>query len=160
MIPTRRPGCWQSSEVSVATAHSEPASLLPLAVVTWVRSRGGRATIDIIESCGITIFLCCWSSLCVNFPSVGDGVFVQLCDKWYLACIGMLGPEILFALAFGPARLRLPLRKQIPRGRIQVLDHAICLSRRDGGLCVQCPHEAIICGCSRCAEYWTNDFSC
>jgi hypothetical protein len=75
-----------------------------MAIVTWVPSPNGRGTLDIIISCGATIFLCCWSSLCVNVPSVGDGTFVQLCDKLHLACIGMLGPELLFILALGQYR--------------------------------------------------------
>ncbi len=54
-----------------------------------------------IRSCCATIIHCCWSSLCVNVPAIGDGTFLQLCDRLYLACIGMLGPDILFGLALG-----------------------------------------------------------
>lgn len=72
-----------------------------MATVGWVHSPDGRGTLNIIWSCVATVILCCWSSLCVNVPTRGEGQFWQLCDKFNLACVGILGPEWLFALALG-----------------------------------------------------------
>lgn len=72
-----------------------------MSTLGWVSSPDGRGTIDIIWSCLVTITLCCWSSLCVNAPARGEGQIWQFWDKVNLACIGLLGPEFLFALASG-----------------------------------------------------------
>ena len=67
----------------------------------WVSEPDGRGTMTIIWSCTVTIALCCWSSLCVNAPARGEKHRWHLLDKFNLACIGILGPEFLFALALG-----------------------------------------------------------
>ena len=72
-----------------------------MSTLGWVQSPDGRGTIDIIWSCLVTITLCCWSSLCVNAPARGEGQVRQLIDKINLACIGLIGPEWLFALSLG-----------------------------------------------------------
>ena len=72
-----------------------------MSTLGWVSSPTGRGTLDIIWSCTVTITLCCWSSLCLNAPSRGEAPFWQLCDKFHLASIGILGPENLFLLALG-----------------------------------------------------------
>ena len=35
----------------------------------WTSSPNGRGTVDIIWQCSSTIFLCCWTVLCLNVPS-------------------------------------------------------------------------------------------
>ena len=67
----------------------------------WVSTPNGRGTMDIIWSCVITVGLCCWTSLCLNAPARNDGRWQQLHDKVNLACLGLLGPELLFILALG-----------------------------------------------------------
>jgi len=67
----------------------------------WTGSPNNRGTSDIIISCGFTIILCCWTSVCPNLPAVDDSKWAKLRDKFDLSCIGLLGPEILFALSLG-----------------------------------------------------------
>jgi hypothetical protein len=67
----------------------------------WVSGQNQRGTMDIIWSCVLTIFLCCWTSVCPNIPSLSDGRWDQFRDKFNLACIGILGPEFLLGIAAG-----------------------------------------------------------
>ncbi|KAK2754576.1 hypothetical protein FQN54_006977 [Arachnomyces sp. PD_36] len=67
----------------------------------WVSSPNERGTLDIVWSCALTIFLCCWTSVYPNIPAIGDGQWDRFRDKFELAALGMLGPEFLFALALG-----------------------------------------------------------
>lgn len=67
----------------------------------WVSQTSGRGTLDIIYSCTLTIFLCCWTSVYPNIPAITESSWDQLRDKIHLACLGILGPDFLFALALG-----------------------------------------------------------
>ncbi|KAF2006875.1 hypothetical protein P154DRAFT_421214 [Amniculicola lignicola CBS 123094] len=67
----------------------------------WVGQSEGRGTLDIILSCSITVFLCIWTSVCVNVPSPEPGVPAVLRDRWYMFCLGLLGPEFIVLLAAG-----------------------------------------------------------
>ncbi|KAN0081101.1 hypothetical protein V8E54_004305 [Elaphomyces granulatus] len=70
-------------------------------VLGWVHEPDGRGTWTIISTCLLTIFLCCWTSVCPNIPSKKDGPTERLRDKIDLACIGLLGPEFLLMLSLG-----------------------------------------------------------
>ncbi|KAI9727230.1 MAG: hypothetical protein M1834_008490, partial [Cirrosporium novae-zelandiae] len=67
----------------------------------WVPQTDGRGTLDIIWSCTITIFLCCWTSVCANIPATTDSPWNWFRDKLGLACMGILWPDFLFGLALG-----------------------------------------------------------
>jgi hypothetical protein len=67
----------------------------------WVPQPDGRGTLDILWSCIITIFLCCWTSVCANIPGRNDTLMERFWDKLNLACLGIIGPEFLFTLAMG-----------------------------------------------------------
>ena len=67
----------------------------------WVHQTNGRGTLDIIWTCTLTIFLCCWTSVCVNVPAITDTRWDQFRDKFNLACLAMLGPDFLCVLAVG-----------------------------------------------------------
>ncbi|KAE9376095.1 hypothetical protein N431DRAFT_371135 [Stipitochalara longipes BDJ] len=67
----------------------------------WTGSPNGRGTIDIILSCLFTIILCCWTTVCPNLPALTDRRLARFRDKFDLACIGLLGPEVLFGIALG-----------------------------------------------------------
>lgn len=69
--------------------------------VGWTPQVNGRGTIDIIWSCTLTIFLCCWTSVCVNIPALNDSRLDRFRDKFYIALIGILGPDFLLILAMG-----------------------------------------------------------
>ena len=67
----------------------------------WVPQTSGRGTLDIIYSCSLTILLCCWTSVYPNIPAITDSSWHQFRDKLHLACLGILGPDFLFALSLG-----------------------------------------------------------
>ena len=66
----------------------------------WASSPNGRGTLDIVWSCLATILLCSWTILCLNLPPPQDGWWKRTRRKlWYMA-LGILGPEVIFQLAF------------------------------------------------------------
>ncbi|CEI67908.1 unnamed protein product [Fusarium venenatum] len=72
--------------------------------VGWMPSPDGRGTYDIIFTCLVTTFLCCWTSVYTNIPAPGDSVWTSIRDKLGLACLGLLGPEFIivhWAKVFG-----------------------------------------------------------
>ena len=68
---------------------------------SWTASPSTRGTIDILKTCLLTIFLCCWTSVCPNIPGPNDGKWTRLRDKASMACLGLLGPEFLLTIASG-----------------------------------------------------------
>lgn len=67
----------------------------------WVPQNGGRGTLDILLTCIFTIFLCCWTSICVNIPGETETKSQRFLSKLKLACLGILGPDFLLLLAIG-----------------------------------------------------------
>ncbi|THC88292.1 hypothetical protein EYZ11_012264 [Aspergillus tanneri] len=67
----------------------------------WVAEPDGRGTWSILSTCLLTIFLCCWTSVCPNIPANSDNYWACVRDKFHLACLGILGPEFLLMLAMG-----------------------------------------------------------
>ena len=67
----------------------------------WVPQNGGRGTLDILLKSIITIFLCCWTSVCVNVPKQTDTRWQRFWDKMKLAGLAILGPDFLLMLAIG-----------------------------------------------------------
>ncbi|EXJ55963.1 hypothetical protein A1O7_08894 [Cladophialophora yegresii CBS 114405] len=67
----------------------------------WVAQPNGRGTFDLLVSCAVTVFLCGWSSICVNVPASEQSKWDIFWDKWHLFCLSMLGPEFVFMLALG-----------------------------------------------------------
>ena len=67
----------------------------------WTPQVNGRGTLDILWACALTIFLCCWTSVCVNVPSLKDGRIDRFRDKFFIALVGILGPDFLMILAMG-----------------------------------------------------------
>ncbi|KAI9699083.1 MAG: hypothetical protein M1836_003272 [Candelina mexicana] len=67
----------------------------------WTPSPDGRGTIDIIWSCVLTVSLCSWSVLCLNFPAPGDSYWQKTRRKFYLTGLGIVGPEFIFQIALG-----------------------------------------------------------
>jgi len=59
----------------------------------------GRGTLDILQSCLITIILCSWSVLFLNVPSEHDGLWdsLQIKARWMLFSI--IFPEVLIGIA-------------------------------------------------------------
>ncbi|KAF4624523.1 hypothetical protein G7Y89_g13645 [Cudoniella acicularis] len=67
----------------------------------WTSGPNGRGTTDIIYSCGITMFLCSWSVLCLNVPGPNDSQFRLFRRRIYVTALAFLGPEFLFQIALG-----------------------------------------------------------
>ncbi|KAJ5084629.1 hypothetical protein NUU61_009208 [Penicillium alfredii] len=65
----------------------------------WVDEPNGRGTMDIIWSCCFTMFLCSWSSLCLNVPGPNDSQWKILWRKACLTALALLGPEFIFQIA-------------------------------------------------------------
>lgn len=84
--------------MSIELGNDTNAGLL---VQGWTAQPAGRGTINIIWDCFTTIFLCCWTVLCVNIPSPHWGRCQRIFNKILLFCIGVLGPEFILGLAVG-----------------------------------------------------------
>ena len=67
----------------------------------WTSQSNGRGTLDIIWSCGFTMFLCSWSVLCLNVPAPNDSRFRIFRRKVYMTALAFLGPEFIFQIALG-----------------------------------------------------------
>ncbi|KXX73306.1 hypothetical protein MMYC01_210452 [Madurella mycetomatis] len=67
----------------------------------WTSSPDLRGTSDIIVTCLVTTFLCCWTSVYPNIAAPAEGFWATLRDKLSLACLGILGPDFLIVLATG-----------------------------------------------------------
>lgn len=65
----------------------------------WTSEPNGRGTWDIMWSCCFTMFLCSWSSLCVNVPGPKDTPWQIFRRKVYLTALALLGPEFIFQIA-------------------------------------------------------------
>lgn len=67
----------------------------------WVAQSNDRGTFDIVVSCAITIFLCIWTTVCVNVPAPERGTWSIFRDRLYMFYLGLAGPEIILWLAAG-----------------------------------------------------------
>ncbi len=96
----------------------------------WTSSPDGRGTYDILLSCVLTIFLCCWTSV---YPSIGadsDGKWARFRDKLGLAFLGILGPDFLVTLALGQ---KSSARRSVKVGRGDVSNPRVsCFSLNSG----------------------------
>ena len=82
-----------------AASNATQAGEVHIAVLGWTSSPNTRGTIDIIWSCGITVFLCCWTALCVNVPPLGAGRLERLKRKSLVFLESLAGPEFIFHTA-------------------------------------------------------------
>ena len=67
----------------------------------WVPQGDGRGTLDIVWTSGLTIFLCIWTSVCVNVPSINSTRWDRFQDKLGMALVGLLGPDYILLIAVG-----------------------------------------------------------
>jgi hypothetical protein len=67
----------------------------------WKAQPDGRGTLDILYQCLTTMFLCCWTSLCINVPVSSWSPRRCTLQKVLMACMGVIGPEFVFQLALG-----------------------------------------------------------
>jgi hypothetical protein len=88
----------RASGLSMATGVS-PADLEGKHRWTW--SPDTRGTIDILWTCVLTTFLCCWSVLVLNVPTRNSTAWQILKAKLWMVGLCALAPEIVFQLALG-----------------------------------------------------------
>ncbi|KAM7214983.1 hypothetical protein V8F06_009660 [Rhypophila decipiens] len=67
----------------------------------WTSSPNNRGTLDIIWSCALTVFLCGWSTICVNIPPLGTGRLQNLWRKILVFLEALAGPEFIVHTALG-----------------------------------------------------------
>lgn len=67
----------------------------------WTSSSGGRGTLDIVWSCFLTIFLCGWSTICINIPSQKSTPVERFWRNFLVFCESLAGPEFIFHTALG-----------------------------------------------------------
>lgn len=67
----------------------------------WTDQPNTRGSLDILWSCGFTMFLCSWFILCLNVPAPDDTPFKIFRRKLYMTALGFLGPEFIFQIALG-----------------------------------------------------------
>jgi len=59
----------------------------------------GRGTLDIMQICAITIFLCSWSVLCLNTPEwTASGRWAYLKNKLQWLTLAVFFPEVITAI--------------------------------------------------------------
>lgn len=67
----------------------------------WTLKPDDRGPWDIVWTCLLTIFLCCWTSICVNCQCSADSYWDRFRDKLDLAVFTIIGPDIVLLLAVG-----------------------------------------------------------
>ena len=60
-----------------------------------------RGPWSILWTCLITVFLCCWTSICVNCQSAADTHWDRFRDKLNLAVFCIIGPDFIILLSVG-----------------------------------------------------------
>lgn len=98
--------------VRLVIAGGRSSEKMAVAVLGWQPSPQLRGTWQIIWNCIQTILLCAWVSVCPNAPSPVDGKWDLITDKFFFILLTLLGPDLVFMLAFGQwrnARASLPL---------------------------------------------------
>ena len=65
----------------------------------WVHQPNGRGTLDILQNCLLTIFLCSWSALCLNVPARENNrwSFLKIKINWVIFTIFF--PEVVVAFS-------------------------------------------------------------
>jgi hypothetical protein len=89
------------SHATLVSRNIENATDLETVIAGWVPSGKDRGTIDILWNSCITIILCCWVSAYPNVPPPKAKWYRGFLDKVWVALVGLLGPDFLFAIAYG-----------------------------------------------------------
>lgn len=89
----------QNPVMEFAATNKTNSTVQVLLANGWVHQPNGRGTLDIIQSCLLTIFLCSWSVLCLNVPARSNNrwSFSLLKINWMVFTIFF--PEVVVAFA-------------------------------------------------------------
>lgn len=105
--------------------------------VGWRAPPDGRGTFDILKSCGGTIILLCWSSVCPNIPSIRATFWQKWRMKTHLFCLAILGPEFVFAVALGQLNAAWNAKKKFHDKNHKSWDMRQCFLVNMGGVHVK-----------------------
>ena len=84
---------------NVSAASGPPPAFPSNLTHGWIPQPDGRGTLDIVQSCLVTLFLCSWSVLFLNIPAEREGALGFLAKKarWMLFTVSF--PEVLTGIA-------------------------------------------------------------
>lgn len=77
------------------------ATTTTVLIYGWVHKPSDRGTIEIIWSCISTIFLCCWTALCLNIPGEDEKFTHLVIRKARWMVLTIFCPEILLTFPLG-----------------------------------------------------------
>lgn len=83
--------------------------------VGWVSDAGTRGTLDIIQTCVSTLFLCAYTTLHLDVPSSSLSFWQQTLRTAKWVVVGMLAPEVVLACAAKDLALALQVQKYANR---------------------------------------------
>ncbi|KAL9128480.1 MAG: hypothetical protein Q9217_002858 [Psora testacea] len=86
---------------AIASASRATNATTPSHRDGWVSQPDGRGTFDILWSSLFTIFLCTWTSLHLNVPSLKEGYWQQCARKFKWMVQAIMAPEFIVAFATG-----------------------------------------------------------
>jgi hypothetical protein len=101
-----------STMTDITTHGSERMG--PLLVHGWVHQCSGWGTLDIIQICLITIFLCSWSVLCFNEPEETTGRWGYLRNQIHCMLFAIVFPEVIISIGESNGKPLLSALKILP----------------------------------------------
>jgi hypothetical protein len=109
----------------------------------WTSSPGGRGTRNIIWSCAITTFLCCWSALVINLPNPESTRWSTFRRKLLLLGLCAVASEAIFRVALGQWLSANDSKKLFHRSGYSdwTLRHSFFVDM--GGLHLRCPDHSL-----------------
>ena len=90
---------WNSSKATFSKADFANETSNRILTAGWVSQPNARGTLDIVQSCVLTIFLCSWSVLCLNIPERHDNRWNFLRVKINWMTFTIFFPEVVVAFA-------------------------------------------------------------
>jgi hypothetical protein len=90
-----------STVIHGSKVNNVPLGPVSTLVLGWVSSPNGRGTMDIIWGSFLTIFLCTWSSICLNVPHPTDNATKKFFRKAKWMFLAIIAPELVLSVAIG-----------------------------------------------------------
>jgi len=105
-------GCTQAgAETLLPNTGSQPHARLAVRAVEelsvdtprhgWVQSPNSRGTLDILQLCLATIFICTFTLLCLNIPAPTDSHWALFRRRIKWMVLAIIGPEIVLTYSAG-----------------------------------------------------------
>lgn len=119
--------------------------------VGWVPVPLTRGTLDIVQTCVSTLFLCAYTTLHLNVPDQGETFWQK---TWYSAkwvCIGVLAPEVVLACAAKELAAALLLQERVKNISCEACASIDAKERPD--------NVTATCDCKQKRDRWTLQHS-